>query len=112
MEIRSDWVALFVRRNTGRDEVDRAQVEALLRATRQRRVPMVDGIKGSTKKSDVHVFPITTPAGSVPPRVSLDSQNPEFCLRAKFTGRPRCTFRLIVEAVVVLKASAHLSATT
>jgi hypothetical protein len=45
-------------------------------------------------------------------RVTLDSRNPKFYTLVKFTGQARCTVRLSVEAVVVLKASAHLLATT
>src|ERR1039458_7339071 len=88
-------------------------MKAFLRSSRQGNMPEVDGIKGSAKKSDVHACPITRRRpGSRSPRVSLDSRNPEFGIWTKFTGRIRCRFRLTVEAVVVLKASAHLSATT
>ena len=58
MKVGSNGVPLLVGWNVGRGEMDAAKLKAFLRSSRQGHMPVVNGIKGSAKKPNVHACPI------------------------------------------------------
>jgi len=53
---RGERLLLLVRRDVRRNEVDPMQLASLHCSSRQRKMPLVYGIEGPAKQSDIHVF--------------------------------------------------------
>lgn len=64
---RSDWLFLFVRRNTGRHKKYLPQTELFSRGLRQRRVSQMDGIERPSKQANVHGDKYTTQSAVLGP---------------------------------------------